>query len=92
METETDDRGRMKAQLQHWGAKLDELVARAEASGSDATAGSKERLEVLRAKHRNARSKFGELRAAGGERWVNFKTGMASVWKEIETTVKELSH
>lgn len=90
MEPEKDDPGRMEAQLKHWGAKLDELVARAEESGADAKAEYRKRLEVLRAKHQNAQSKLAELRAAGGERWENFKTGMESVWKEIEVVVNEV--
>ena len=49
--------GKMEAQLKQWGAKLDELVARAEEVSAEAKIERRKRIEDLKAKYQAAQSR-----------------------------------
>jgi hypothetical protein len=83
--------GKMETQLQQWGAKLDELVAQAEAAGTEAKLDYRERINALKAKHRLARSQLDELKAARNEKWETLKTGLEGAWNELEVAFKKLT-
>jgi hypothetical protein len=84
--------GKMEAQLSHWGAKLDELVAKAEEAGGEVKVDYRKRIDELKAKHQAAHSKLEEFKAAGNGKWEHFKTGVESAWVELENAFKELKH
>jgi hypothetical protein len=83
--------GKMETQLQQWGAKLDELVAQVEATGTEAKLDYRERIDDLKAKHQLARSQLHELKAAGSGKWETLKTGMEGAWNELEVALKKLT-
>jgi len=84
--------GQMESQLRQWGAKLDELVAKADAAGAEAKVDYRKRIEELKSKHQLAQSKLEELRAAGSEKLETLKVGVESAWKELEAAFRELTH
>lgn len=84
--------GRMETQLKHWGAKLDELVAKAEKAGAGMKIDHRKRIDDLKAKYQVAQSRLGELKAAGSEKWEVLKTGVESAWNELEAAFKKLKN
>jgi Flp pilus assembly protein TadB len=82
--------GKREAQLKRWGAKLDQLAAKAEKAGADAKFERRRRIDDPKAKLQAAQAKLAELQAAGGEKWKVLKTGVESAWNEIEATFRKL--
>jgi predicted nucleic acid-binding Zn-ribbon protein len=82
--------GKMETQLKHWGAKLDELKAKAEAAGTDAKADLQKRFTELKAKHQQAHTKLSEIKAAGHEKWGTLKAGAEHVWHDVDEAFKKL--
>ena len=82
--------GKMEAELRQWGAKLDELVAKAEKAGAEVKIDQRRRIDDLKAKVQAAQSKLDEVRTAGSERWETLKTGVESAWSELELAFKKL--
>ena len=91
METVEAHVGRMEAELKGWGAKLDALVAKADAAGTDAKIDYRRRLDDATARYRVAQSKLRELKAAGSGKWDSFKTDFESAWGDLETAFKKLT-
>jgi len=84
--------GKMEKQLQKWGAKLDELAAKAEAAGAEARADERRLIADLRAKQERVQAKLHELKAAGDDKWDAFKAGVESAYDELEGAFKKLKH
>jgi hypothetical protein len=84
--------GKMETQLETWGTKLDELVAAAQKKGTETKAEYRAQLDDLKAKHKAARSKFNELKVAGGSALDTFTTGAGSAWTELENGFKKLTN
>jgi hypothetical protein len=82
----------MEKQLQHWGAKLDELVANAKEADKEADIDYHHRVDELKAKYHVAQAKLEELRDVGGDKWDTIKTGFESAWYELEVAFKKLSN
>jgi hypothetical protein len=83
--------GKMETQLKQWGAKLDELVAKAERAGTEAKIDYRKRIDDLKSKHKAAQSKLDELRAGGSEKWETLKAGVESAWNELEVAFKKMT-
>jgi hypothetical protein len=83
--------GKMEAELKQWGAKLDKLVAKVEAAGSEVKVDYRKGVEDLKTKYRLTQSKFAELKTAGGAKWGIFKNGVESAWSDLETSFKTLT-
>lgn len=83
--------GKMETQLAVWGAKLDELKAKADKADTRAEAGYHKRVHALEAKYHVAQSKLAAGKAAGSEKWSTFKGGVEVAWKDLEAAFKELS-
>lgn len=81
----------MEGQLERWGAKLDELVAKGTAAGREAKTEARAHVEELKSKLRTARSKLDAAKAAGSDKWDAFKEGLESSWKELEATFKQIA-
>jgi hypothetical protein len=90
METRGAHVGRMETQLQQWGAKLDEFVAKADEAGAEAKIDYRKGIDDLKAKHRGAQGKLDELKAAGSEKWETLKAGVESAWNELDVAFKKL--
>lgn len=81
----------LEGQLERWGARLDELVAKADAAGQEAKTEARAHAEELRSKLAAARSRLAEAKAAGSDRWDAFKEGLERSWKELEGAFRKLA-
>jgi len=91
MEARKANVGKMEAQLKEWGAKLDALVAKADAAGTDADIDYRKRVDDLKAKYQAAHAKLGELKSASSDKWETFETGLESAWSEFRDAFKSLA-
>ena len=89
MEDREEHVGKLEARLKQWGAKLDQLVAKAEKAGAEVKIERRKRIDDLKAKVQAAQAKLAELKAAGGEKWEVLKTGVESAWKELEAAFRK---
>lgn len=92
MKVTESNAGKMETQLKQWGAKLDELLAKAEEAGTEAKIDYRKRIDDLKAKHRVAQTKLDEIRAAGSEKWETLRTGVERAWNELESAIKKVTN
>ena len=92
METAEARVGKMEAELKQWGARLDELLAKADAAGTELKIDYRKRLDDLREKYTTAERKLAALKAAGSGKWDTFKGGVETAWRELETAFTKLVH
>lgn len=83
---------RMDAQIKEWGAKIESLVARAEMAGEHVRDDYRLQVEELKAKRQDVQARLEQFKAAGGETWEAFRSGLEAVWKDLETSFKDLRH
>lgn len=83
---------KLEGQLDVWGAKLDELLAKAEVAGKETKVDARKHLDEAKAKLEVARAKFAEAKAAGEDKWSTFKTSVESSYKELEGAFHKLIH
>ena len=81
---------KLETRLERWGARLDDLVAKAEEAGTEARSDYRNRVVELKARYKVAQSKVDELRAAGSDRWDAFMAGVERAWTELEDSFKKL--
>jgi hypothetical protein len=82
--------GKMEGELRQWGVKLDKLIAKANAAGSEAKVDYRKGVEDLKVKYKVAQSKFAECKDVGGAKWGILKTGLEAAWNDLETAFKKL--
>lgn len=87
LETNT---GKMEAQLRNWGVKIDRVIAKAAAAGTEVKSDYHKGVEDLKAKYTVAQSKFADSKAAGSAKWEIFRTGLESAWSDLESAFKKL--
>jgi peptidoglycan hydrolase CwlO-like protein len=92
MEKTQDNVGKLETQLKQWGAKLDEIVAKADRAGTTARIDNRKRIDDLKAKVKAAQSKLDEVKTAGSEKWDTLKTGVESAWAELDLAFKKLKN
>jgi hypothetical protein len=92
METVEAHVGKMEAELKQWGARLDELLTKANAAGTGAKIDYRKRLDDLQEKFVVAEARFAELKAAGSRKWDTFKDGVETAWRELETAFTKLAN
>ena len=90
MEKTQENLGKLETQLKQWGARLDELVAKADRAGTTARIDNRERIDDLMANVQAAQSKLDEVKTAGSEKWETLRTGVESAWSELELAFKKL--
>ena len=83
---------KLEDQLKLWGAKLNELAAKVDVAGQEAKIDARKRLDDRKAEIEVAQSKLDEAKAAGGDKWDKFKSGIESSWKELEGAFQKLTH
>jgi hypothetical protein len=76
--------GRIESQLKQWGAKLDELAAKAGEAGTEIKADYRQHLVELKAKHAVVQAKLAALKTASAAEWESFKAGVDSAGNELE--------
>lgn len=83
---------KLQNELELWGAKLNELLAKAEVASTEATIDARKHLEDAADKLATAREKLDEAKATGGDKWEEFKIGLERSWKELERAFHRLAH
>ncbi len=92
MEKTEDNVGKLETQLKQWGARLDELVAKADRAGTTARIDNRRRIDDLKAKVHAAQAKLDEVKTADSEKWETLKTGVESAWSDLELAFKKLKN
>ena len=92
MKTNEASLGKMETQLKRWGAKLDQLVARADTASADARIDHRKRIAALRTQHKQACAKLEELKAASSAEWDTLKQGVDATWTELEVAFEKLTN
>jgi hypothetical protein len=82
----------MEAELQQWGARLDKLMAKADAAGTAAKIDYRNRLDDLSEKYVAAEARLSELKAAGANKWDSYKGGVENAWSELATAFTKLAN
>lgn len=82
--------GRMEAQLEVWGRKLDEYAATEDRAGIETKAELGKRVQELKATYRAAKTRLVQLRSEGNDRRDLVMHGLQHAWTEAETTIKQL--
>jgi hypothetical protein len=83
---------KLEGQLKLWGAKLNELAAKVEVAGQEAKIDTRKHLDDMKAKLKVAQSKLDDAKAAGGDKWDKFKSGIERSWKDLESAFQKLTH
>ncbi len=83
---------KLESQLATWRTKIDELAAKATATGREAKVESKKQIEELRAKLAVAQTKIDEMKTAGSAKLETLKQGVDRLWHDVEGTFKKLVH
>ena len=83
---------KVEGQLELWGAKLKELVAKAEVAGKETKLDAHKHLDEVKAKLVAARNRLDEAKAAGSEKWTSFKSSVESSFKDLEEAFHKLAH
>lgn len=90
MATTAENLAKVDAQLQRWGLKIDELVARAEAVGPPAVLSYRQRIDELKAKRATARARLDELHAESSAKWRRSRGGIATAWNDLVVAFRAL--
>lgn len=83
---------KLEDQLVLWGAKIEELAAKMKVAGQETKIEARQHVEEAKTKLELARSKIDEAKAAGDQRWENFKDGIESSWRDLEQAFHKLVH
>lgn len=82
----------MEKQMGEWGAKIDELAAKAETVGAEFKDEQRFWMADLKAKYQIARARLDEAATAGGERMSILQDGLDGAWSELAAAVKKMTH
>ncbi|MCC5899399.1 MAG: hypothetical protein EA395_02995, partial [Phormidium sp. GEM2.Bin31] len=89
MEERKEYQGKMETQLQEWGAKIDELQAKAEQAGGDAKDDLNQRIDNLKSKRDDMQKHLADLKSASDDAWSSLKSGFQNAWDEFSRSVEE---
>ena len=92
METAGQEVGKIETRLRQLGTRLDRLVAKADAVGTEVKLDYRQQIEHAKEKQVVVQDKLNAYRAASGQKWDNFKGGVESAWHELEDAFKALKH
>jgi hypothetical protein len=82
--------GKIETRLRQLGARLDKLVATADAAGTEVKVDYRRQIDHIKDKHAVVQSKLTAFRAANGQKWDNFKGGVEVAWHDLENAFKAL--
>lgn len=83
------DQGEMEKKLQDWGAKLDEMKAKADQSGADTKAQLDGKIEALTVKRDAMQQRLADLKGSSDEAWDSMKTGLQAAWNDLSDAFEE---
>ena len=78
---------KVETQLKEWGAKIDELKAKAEKSKADLKIKYEEQIEELRRKQEEVKGKLSEIKGSGGEAWEDLKAGVERALGDLNNAI-----
>jgi archaellum component FlaC len=78
---------KIESQLKEWGAKIDQLKAKAETSTSELKMKYEKQIEDLRAKQEIVQLKLREFKDSGEETWEEIKTGIDKGLNELKDSL-----
>lgn len=90
MESTGQEVGRIETRLRQFGAKLDRMVAKAEAEGAAAESDYRRLLGEVKDKHATVCSRLDAFKLARGQKWDNFRAGVEAAWRETMEAFTEL--
>ena len=90
MATIVENLERMEAQLDRWGLKIDDLVARTEGASAHAAIDHRDLIDELKASRAAARVKLDDFRAESRSRWRRSRRGMAKAWNDLMVAFRTL--
>jgi predicted nucleic acid-binding Zn-ribbon protein len=82
----------METELRQWGERLDKLMEKADAAGTEAKIDYRNRLDELSEKYAAAQARLSELKAAGTNKWDTHRGGVESAWSELATAFTKLAN
>jgi F0F1-type ATP synthase membrane subunit b/b' len=88
METRELYQKKYEAQLKEWGAKMDEIDARARKTAAQAQIDLKPHLESVKTKFETAKSKLGHIAKATDDAWGSVKQDAHTAWRKIMSSVE----
>jgi hypothetical protein len=83
---EREAKGSMESRLRSLGARIDDLMARAEVAKERAG----EKAAVLRDKQEHAMTRLSEMKSCSGEAWHEFKPGLDRAWEDLKKAWQEV--
>jgi hypothetical protein len=83
---------KLEGQLELFGARLKELLAKAEVAKTETKIDARKHLDELKGMLATARARLDEAKAAGEARWTAFKLGVERSVEELEHAFHELAH
>jgi hypothetical protein len=92
METAGQEVGRIETRLRQLGTRVDRLVAKASQAGAEVEVDFGKRIDEVKDKQAAVQSKLDAFRAAGGQKWDNFKDGVEMAWRDLENAYRALKH
>jgi hypothetical protein len=82
--------GRIEAQLQRWGARLDDLTAHADVDGAQISVSHPIRIDDLESKYQATRTKLAVWKAVSGMKWGTCKLRVEQAWDDLEGAFEDL--
>ena len=92
MDSAGQEVGKIETRLRQLGTKLDKLLAKADESGAEVKVEYRNQIDHIKNRHAVVQGKLTEYRAAGGQKWDNFKNGVETAWQDLENAFKALKH
>jgi len=90
MDSAGQEVGKIETRLRQLGAKLDKLVIKADEAGTEVKVEYRKQIDCIKDKHAVVQGKLTEFRAAGGQKWDNFRGGVETAWHDLENAFKAL--
>ncbi len=78
---------KLEAQLREWGARIDELKAKAKKAKADAKIEYLEQIEKLHAQQSAAQAMLQEFQQSGEQTWKELKPRLDRAWKDLKNAV-----
>lgn len=80
---------RLKARLDRWNKKIDEVEERAQKVGSDSRAEAEKQLNNIRAKRAELEERIEHVRKEGDGAWKDLRRGVKSSWRALDKAVRQ---
>lgn len=90
MESEGQEIRKIETLLRQLGTKLDRLVAKADEPGADTKPEYRKEIDDVRDKHAAVHDKLRAYRVANGQKWDDFRDGVAVAWHDLANAFKAL--